>query len=127
VANESRLAASYDLSIGCRIVYVSADRLKVTKDFKGRLIFPAKDLNPVLEARRSGAFICPFREELDRLLGFSALDNPKEAQIQLLAEYRMPLWWPAQWLYARHSAAPETFTLAVRNVPAVWIKGEPLR
>jgi hypothetical protein len=75
VANESRLAASYDLSIGCRIVYVSADRLKVTKDFKGRLIFPAKDLNPVLEARRSGAFICPFREELDRLLGFSALDN----------------------------------------------------
>jgi hypothetical protein len=121
VANKSGFADLYDLAITCRIVFVKASRLNVTRDFKGRLIFPARGLNPILLAGSTSQFTCPFREYLDReSLGATALDHPTEARIALLAEYKTPLWWVPDWFRAKQTTPEAIFTLDTKTVPPRW-------
>lgn len=121
VTNKSGLADLYDLSIKCQMVYLKSERLTVTKDFRGQLIFNARQTNPVLSAGSTNQFTCPFREHLNEWgLGASALNNPSEARIGLIATYRSPAWWPGSW-FAPFQTAPATmFTLDINNSPSRW-------
>jgi hypothetical protein len=121
VANKSGLADVYDLSIKCRIVYLKSARLTVTKDFRGGLIFDSKGTNPILLAGSTPQqFTCPFREFLDRLgLGASALDEPTEARIALIARYRMPSWWLPSWFNPEHTTEV-VYTLDTKTSPPRW-------
>ena len=100
---------------------MKAGRLNVTKDFSGRLIFPARGSNPILAAGSTSQSTCPFREYLDREgLGATALDNPIEARIALFAEYKTPLWWAPHWFQAKQLTPEARFTLDTKTLPPRW-------
>jgi len=121
VTNKSGFADLYDLAITCRIVFVKASRLNVTRDFNGRLIFPARGLNPILASGSTSQFTCPFRAYLDREgLGATALDSPIEARIALFAEYKTPNWWAPHWFQAKQTTPEAIFTLDTKTLPPRW-------
>ena len=126
VANKSGLADIRDLRIKCRMVFVRASRLTVTRFFPGKLIFDARGTNPVLEAGSTRQFTCPFGEYLEGIgFGASALDYASEARIALFAEYSQPRWWPPAIFSPKRTTVEVFFTLDTKTTPPRWT--DPLR
>jgi hypothetical protein len=128
VTNKSSLVDITGLSIYCEIVVIKAKRLTVTKDFRGKLLFASRGPNPLLAAGSLPAtFTCPFREYLYGMgLGGDALDDPKEARIALVGEYKTPWWWHGFW-FEPHRETRVIFTLDVKTKPPRWVPGVPLQ
>jgi len=127
VANKSGLFEIRELSIHCEIRFLKSKRMTVTRDFRGKLLFPSRGPNPTLAAGTVSAFTCPFREALDRNgFGAGALDEPSEAQILIVGTHEMP-WWRHGFWANPHRETPAVFTLDVKTIPPRWVAGVPLK
>lgn len=94
----------------------------MTKDFRGKLLFPSRGPNPLLRAGSQSTFTCPFRESFQNMgFGASALDDPSEAQIAVVTEYAKPRWWPKFWFSDQEERS--AFFLNTKTVPPRWVPG----
>ncbi len=127
VSNKSGFIDIHDLYIHCEVYSAKTKRLTVTKDFRGKLLFPSKGPNPILHAGKSSAFTCPFRDAMDKIgFGASALDDPTEALIGLVWTYNTPWWWHGFWLNP-HRGNTDVFSLNTKTAPPRWVPGVPLQ